>query len=73
MTQEKLQELYDVVYEYTGMLDDTALNILDEVIDEMGVEHIADAFFDETLMSVEDAELLGNAFIIAAERCAEEC
>jgi len=73
MKNEKLQKLYDVVYEYTDIMNDDALNILDDVVAEFNVEHIADAFFDESEISPEDTELLAEAFIEAAARCADEC
>jgi hypothetical protein len=72
MINERLQELYDAVYEYTNIIDDTALNILDEVVEEHGVESICDDFLNEVDISAENEELLAAAFIEADERCNDE-
>jgi hypothetical protein len=72
MINERLQELYDAVYEYTNIIDDTALNILDEVVEERGVESICVDFLNEVDISAENEELLAAAFIEAAERCNDE-
>lgn len=67
----KLQELYDVVYEFTDVLNDGALDILDDVLDNMSASELMDKWFDEEELTDEEFELLCEAFVVAADKCEE--
>jgi hypothetical protein len=73
MTNEQLQDLYDVVYEYTDIMNDDALEILDDVVREFEAASIYDDWLDDEDLPEESAELLASVFIEAAERCEEAC
>ena len=73
MTNEQLQDLYDVVYEYTDLMNDGALDILDDVVSEFKAASIYDDWLDDEDLPKESAELLASVFIEAAARCKDEC
>ena len=73
MTNAQLQDLYDVVYEYTDIMNDDALEILDDVVREFKAESIYDDWLDDENLPEESASLLASVFIEAAERCEEAC
>ena len=67
----KLQELYDVVYEFTDVLNDGALDILDNVLDNMSASELMDKWFNVVELTDEEFELLCEAFVVAADNCEE--
>ena len=73
MTNAQLQDMYDVVYEYTDIMNDDALEILDDVVREFKAESIYDDWLDDEDLPEESAELLASVFIEAAARCEEAC
>ena len=73
MTNAQLQDMYDDVYAYTEILNDDALEILDEVVTELGVESIYDDWLDDEDLPEEDAARLAEAFLKAAARCEGRC
>ncbi len=69
MTQEKLQSLYDAIYEYTDVLGDTALDILDDEVDKYNAEYILDKFLNEAELTEAEAKRLAYVFEVAEEGC----
>ena len=72
MTIDKLQSLYDAVYEYTDQLNDEALDILDAVAEEYGADDILQKFLTDGVVTQEEAVLLAEVFEMAAEECEAE-
>jgi hypothetical protein len=72
MTIDKLQSLYDAVYEYTDELNDEALDILDAVAEEYGADDILQKFLTDGVVTHEEAVLLAEVFEMAAEECEAE-
>jgi hypothetical protein len=72
MTIDKLQSLYDAVYEYTDQLNDEALDILDTVAEEYGADDILQKFLTDGVVTHEEAVLLAEVFEMAAEECEAE-
>jgi hypothetical protein len=72
MTIDKLQSLYDAVYEYTDQLNDEALDILDAVAEEYGADDILQKFLTDGVVTHEEAVLLAEVFEMAAEECEAE-
>jgi hypothetical protein len=72
MTIDKLQSLYDAVYEYTDQLNDEALNILDAVAEEHGADDIMMKFLTDGVVTHEEAVLLAEVFKMAADECEAE-
>ena len=75
MTNEMILDLYGTVYDFTDQLDDQALNILNEHLDNAGV-------YDEFMLLMEDpAAVLDESKIPAIREalqdaiaeCEEEC
>ena len=68
-------DLYGKLYDFTDELNDTALNILDEQLDDAGV-------YDEFMLLMDDPDSpltddtlakMRNALEIAMEMCEDEC
>jgi hypothetical protein len=72
MTIDKLQSLYDAVYEYTDQLNDEALDILDTVAEAHGADDILQKFLTDGVVTQEEAVLLAEVFEMAAEECEAE-
>jgi hypothetical protein len=72
MTIDKLQSLYDAVYEYTDELNDEALDILDTVAEAHGADDILQKFLTDGVVTHEEAVLLAAVFEMAAEECEAE-
>ena len=72
MTIDKLQSLYDAVYEYTDQLNDEALDILDTVAEEHGADDILQKFLTDGVVTHEEAVLLAEVFEMAADECEAE-
>jgi acyl-homoserine lactone acylase PvdQ len=75
MTNEMILDLYGKLYDFTDELNDTALNILDEQLDDAGV-------YDEFMLLMDDPDSpltddtlakMRNALEIAIEMCEDEC
>jgi acyl-homoserine lactone acylase PvdQ len=75
MTNEMILDLYGKLYDFTDELNDTALNILDEQLDDAGV-------YDEFMLLMDDPDSpltddtlakMRNALEIAMEMCEDEC
>jgi hypothetical protein len=75
MTNEMILDLYGKLYDFTDELNDTALNILDEQLDDAGV-------YDEFMLLMDDLDSpltddtlakMRNALEIAIEMCEDEC
>jgi hypothetical protein len=72
MTIDKLQSLYDAVYEYTDELNDEALDILDAVAEAHGADDILQKFLTDGVVTHDEAVLLAAVFEMAAEECEAE-
>jgi len=72
MTIDKLQSLYDAVYEYTDQLNDEALDILDTVAEAHGADDILQKFLTVGVVTHEEAVLLAEVFEMAADECEAE-
>jgi len=72
MTIDKLQSLYDAVYEYTDQLNDEALNILDTVAEAHGADDIMMKFLTDGVVTYDEAVLLAAVFEMAADECEAE-
>jgi hypothetical protein len=72
MTIDKLQSLYDAVYEYTDELNDEALDILDTVAEAHGADDVLQKFLTDGVVTHEEAVLLAEVFEMAAEECEAE-
>jgi hypothetical protein len=72
MTIDKLQSLYDAVYEYTDELNDEALDILDAVAEAHGADDIMMKFLTTGVVTHDEAVLLAAVFEMAAAECEAE-
>jgi hypothetical protein len=75
MKNEKVLRLYDAVYQYTDVLNDKALNILDEQLDAKGVYDGFEALMDDPLTDLPrlTATLMCEAMRQTLMECEDRC
>lgn len=75
MKNEKVLRLYDAVYQYTDVLNDAALNILDEQLDAKGVYDGFEALMDDPATDLPwlTATLMCEAMRQALIECEDRC
>lgn len=69
MKKEELEALYGRIYDFTDVVGDDALEVLDSHIENEGLTEVFDRFLDEADLSEADAARLGMCF----EEILSEC